>query len=189
MRMRWTTAGMMAAGLAAGAGSAGAQVTLQPGAKVRVTAPTAGVNRFEGTVIAAGDTLDVARGTARVRVPAVAVTRIELSRGKSRSAGALRGVLWGAGIGLALGAATASSADEYDCLRPDIGGYQDCDRITSGEWIAASTVGGAFWGTIIGAIVGRERWDTITIPATRTSMSLTPWVLPGGRAGLSVTLR
>lgn len=100
--MRWLTAGMVVAGLALGAGSAGAQVTLQPGAKVRVTAPSAGVNRFEGTVIAAGDTLDVARGTARIRVPAGAVTRIELSGGKSRGAGALRGALWRAGIGVTL---------------------------------------------------------------------------------------
>lgn len=186
--MRWMTAGIMAAGLAACAGSAGAQVTLTPGAKVRVTAPSAGVQRFEGTVIAAGDTLDVARGTARIRVPSSAVTHIELSRGKSRSAGALRGAMWGAGIGLALGAATASSIEEEDC-DGDLGGLEETCDVDPGEWIVASTLGGAFWGTIIGAIVGRERWDTITVPGTRTSMQVTPWVLPGGRAGVSVTLR
>lgn len=187
--MRWMTAGMMAAGLAAGAGSAGAQVTLQPGAKVRITAPTAGVDRFEGTVIAAGDTLDVARGTARIRVPGSAVTRIELSRGKSRGAGALRGAMWGAGIGLGLGAITASTIEDEDYCDGEYGSLEDTCDVSAGEWIAASTVGGAFWGTIIGAIVGRERWDTITVPGTRTSMTLTPWVLPGGRAGLAVTLR
>src|SRR5687768_16544385 len=104
--MRGMTAGTILMAAGATAAPLHAQVTLQPGAKVRITAPTAGVERFQGTVIAAGDTVDVARGDARVRVPAAAVTRLELSRGRSRLAGAGRGAMWGAGIGLGLGALT-----------------------------------------------------------------------------------
>jgi hypothetical protein len=168
---------------------AGAQVMLQPGAKVRITAPTAGVQRFQGTIIATGDTLDVARGDARIRVPAAAVTRLELSRGKSRLAGAGRGALWGAGIGLGIGAITMSRRDEYAGC-DDGALFVDCDPYSSGEWLAINAGGGAIWGVLIGAIVGKERWDTVPVPgATRTSMTVRPWVARDGRVGVVATLR
>ena len=185
--MRGRTAGLVAAWLATAA-TAGAQVVLQPGAKVRVTAPTAGVQRFEGTVVAAGDTLDVARGNARIRVATSAVTQIELSRGRSRSAGAARGALWGAGIGAVLGAVTYTSYK--DGCEDSLSIYDDvCDPITPGLYVASAALGGAFWGTIVGAIVGRERWDTVMMGGTRTSMAMTPWASRDGRFGVAVTLR
>ena len=187
--MRGTIAGaVLFLGAGAMAAPLGAQVVLQPGAKVRVTAPTAGVDRFQGTVIATGDTIDVSRGDARIRVPAAAVTRLELSRGKSRLAGAGRGALWGAGIGLALGAITSGQRDEYsDC--DEVAPFVECEPISSGEWLAYNTAGGAIWGTLIGAIVGKERWDTIAVPATRTSMTVRPWMTRDGQVGVVATLR
>jgi hypothetical protein len=187
--MRGMVAGLMFFIASATAAPLGAQVMLQPGAKVRITAPTAGVERFQGTVIATGDTIDVARGDARVRVPAAAVTRLELSRGKGRLAGAGRGALWGGGIGLALGAITSGQRDEYaDC--DDLEPFVECDPYSTGEWLAINTVGGAAWGALIGAIVGKERWDVIPVPgATRTSMTVRPFMAPGREVGLVVTLR
>jgi hypothetical protein len=185
--MRMTMAGV--ALTVAMAAPLGAQVMLQPGAKVRITAPTAGIQRFQGTIITTGDTIDVARGDARVRVPAAAVTRLELSRGKSRLAGAGRGALWGAGIGLAIGAISMSQRDEYaGCDDLDL--FVDCDPYSSGEWLAINAGGGAIWGALIGAIVGKERWDVVPVPgATRTSMTVRPLVAPGRALGLVVTLR
>ena len=166
----------------------GAQVTLNPGAKVRIYAPSAGVERFQGTVITTGDTIDIARGDARVRVPAAAVTRLELSRGRSRLAGAGRGALWGGGIGLVLGAVTTGQREEYtECADSDV--FNECEPMPTGTWIALNTVGGAIWGTLIGAIVGRERWDTVPVGGTRTSMTIRPWVAPRGQVGFVATLR
>jgi hypothetical protein len=186
--MRGILAGTMLMVAGAIAAPLDAQVTLQPGAKVRITAPTAGVERFQGTVIAAGDTVDVARGDARVRVPAAAVTRLELSRGRSRLAGAARGATWGAGIGLGLGALTTSQRGTYGSgtCRYSLPG--ECEPYTTGEWLAMSTASGAIWGALIGAIVGRERWDTIAAPGiSRTSIS--PWIAPDGRVGIVATVR
>ena len=185
--MRGSMMGMALLVAGAAAVPAGAQVMLQPGAKVRITAPSTGVDRFEGTIIATGDTIDVARGDARVRVPASAVTRLELSRGRSRLAGAGRGALWGAGIGLAFGALTSGLRDDPDLCGDDA---STCEGYSMGEWLVLNTTGGALWGVIIGAIVGKERWDTIAVPGTtRTSMTVQPWIAPERRVGVMVTLR
>lgn len=189
--MRCAMAGVILMIAGATADPLGAQVVLHPGAKVRITAPAAGVARFQGTVITTGDTIDVARGDARVRVPANAVTRLELSRGKGRLAGAGRGALWGGGIGLALGAITTGQRENYGRCA-ESGPYVECEPMSSGEWLAYNTVGGAMWGALIGAVVGRERWDTIAVPGpARTSMTMTmrPWVAHDGRVGLAATLR
>ena len=185
--MRGTMAGMALLLAGALAAPAGAQVTLQPGAKVRITAPSTGVDRFQGTIISTGDTIDVARGDARVRVPAAAVTRLELSRGKSRLAGAGHGALWGAGSGLVFGALTSGLRDNPDVVCEDGSG---CEAYSTGEWLALNATGGALWGVLIGAIVGKERWDAVPVPGTtRTSMTVQPWIAPERRVGVMVTLR
>lgn len=186
--MRRTMTGMVLM-IATVAVPLGAQVVVQPGAKVRVTAPTVGIQRFRGTLITTGDTLDVARGGVRVRVPSAAVTHLELSRGRSRLAGAGRGAIWGAGIGLALGAITTSQREALGpCLEVGPGG--ECESYSAGEWLVMNTAGGAIWGALIGAIVGREDWDVIARPAAaRTSMALRPWIAPDGRVGLVATMR
>jgi hypothetical protein len=72
-------------------------------------------------------------------------------RRKSRSAGAIRGLIWGVSLGAAVALLTISGADECDnCTEND----------SKAEWMAAGVVGGAIWGAGIGAIVGRERWDS-----------------------------
>ena len=185
--MRGTIVGMTLLVAGALATPAEAQVMLQPGAKVRITAPTLGVKRFQGTIISVSDTIDVARGDARVKVPAAAVTQLELSRGKSRLAGAGRGALWGGGIGLAFGAITSGLRDDAEVVCEDGAG---CEGYSMGEWLAINTASGALWGALIGAIVGKERWDTIPVPGTtRTSMTVQPLLTPERRVGVMVTLR
>lgn len=133
---------------------------LQPGARVRVTAPGIVANRYVGTVLShRGDTLQLGgQNAAPVLVPLDRVTSLELSRGKSRLSGAGRGVVWGVPIGLALGLATANSLE--DCT--DFG----CRDVSSGErsaYVVASALGGGIWGAGIGALVGRERWERFDV--------------------------
>lgn len=143
-----------------------AQVSeLQPGARVRITAPGIVAGRYAATVLTrTTDTVRVsAPGKAPFDIPVSRITALEVSRGNSRALGAGRGVLWGGGIGLALGliiAATDDSSANYYAL-------------SAGETVAYSTVSGFVYGAIIGAIVGRERWEAFEMPV-RTSLLVHP---------------
>jgi hypothetical protein len=138
---------------------------LQPGARVRVAAPGVVAGRYEGTLLSrTPDTLTLGSSTAApVAIPVARLTSVEVSRGKSRAAGALRGIKWGAPIGLALGALTASAVTG-DCI--------GCTKDYSpAEWVAVSTVSGVMWGAGIGALIGRERWDGFQL-APRTAIGV-----------------
>ncbi len=130
---------------------------IQPGARVRISAPGIVAGRYVGTVLTrSADTVELgAPGTAPIKVPFARLTSVEVSRGSSRMLGAGRGVMWGAPIGLIIGVVAASGTDGDPYC------YDSCS--TSGSYkagiVAASTVAGALWGAGIGAIVGRERWE------------------------------
>lgn len=81
-----------------------------------------------------------------VRVPASAVTQLEVSRGMSRLRGSLRGALWGGAVMAGLGALVMNDPAF------DTGG------VSSGEFIVASAVQGAVLGAIIGAFVPARVW-------------------------------
>lgn len=174
----WATA---CAGMAIGAARLQAQsMTLLPGAKVRIDAPAAGIRGFEGTIIATGDTMDIARGDARVRVPTAAMTRLELSRGKSAGAGAVRGAMWGGGVGLGLGLVTMGVID--GACESSSGGCRESRGDERLAWLGMNTLGGAVWGVAIGALVGRERWRSIS----PSGLVLAPVLGPAGGMGVRV---
>jgi len=138
---------------------------VQPGARVRIQSPGIVAGRLVATVLArTTDSLTVASpSSAPIAVPMAKITSIEISRGKSHSLGAIRGVEWGAPIGAALGLATMTLLGCDGC--GDIG----YDRA---GYVGLSTLSGVFYGSIIGAIVGRERWDAFDLPR-RTSLGIT----------------
>ncbi|HKP15929.1 MAG TPA: hypothetical protein VJT85_07690, partial [Gemmatimonadaceae bacterium] len=86
------------------------------------------------------------------------------SRGKSRSAGALRGIMWGAPIGLGFGILGLGLAE--DCVACT-------DEPSDAEVVGLFTLSGVIWGAGIGAIIGRERWERFQL-ATRASLLLRP---------------
>ena len=148
--------------------AAGQYAEVLPGARVRITAPGVVAGRYVGTVLSRpADTVVVANsGGAQVRVPIASMTSLEVSRGKSRMAGFTRGLMWGAPIGLGFGLVTMSTVDGTD--------QGDGQTWGQGEWAAYSALSGAIWGGIIGAVVGRERWDAY-LPQARVG------VMPHGR--------
>jgi hypothetical protein len=159
------------------AAPARAQLTeMQPGARVRIQAPGIVAGRYVGTVLTRGaDTVELgAPGTAPIKVPFSRITSVEVSRGSSRSLGALRGLAWGVPIGLVVGVVAAAGTDDDPYC------FDVCSTGNSykASIIAASTLGGALWGAGIGAIVGRERWERFEI-APRSSFDLR-----NGRANL-----
>jgi hypothetical protein len=152
------------------AAPAGAQMTeLQPGARVRVQAPGIVAGRYVGTVLTrTADTVELgAPGAAPIKVPLARVTSVEVSRGSSRSLGALRGLAWGAPIGLVFGVVTAAGTDGDPYC------FDTCSTSSSYKAgiIAARTLAGALWGAGIGALVGRERWERFDI-ASRSSFDV-----------------
>lgn len=140
---------------------------VHPGIGVRVRAPSMLFDRFEGVYLGRqgdkGDTLlfgNDARGP--IKVPASAITQMEVSDGRSRLRGALHGALWGGGVAAIIGglAGTISVEDSLASSSP--------------AFIAEIAAGGAELGAIIGAIVGRRVWKEthpqIFMNTTRSSL-------------------
>ena len=142
---------------AVGALPAQAQLTeLQPGTRVRVEASGIVAGRYVGTVLAStADTMTIGSpDRLPLAIPTARISAIEVSRGKSKMEGAKRGVLWGAPIGLALGAFAAAMPT---C---DRGRYNNCDDYpTDVEFVVGNLVGSVVIGAGIGALIGREKWE------------------------------
>jgi hypothetical protein len=154
---------------------------VQPGARVRVEAPGIVAGRYVGTVLTrTADTITVGSPTgAPVVVPTSRLTGLEISRGKSRTAGAVRGMMWGVPIGLAAGLIS-------------LGAYEDCSSgggcggaETKGTLVMLTALSGAAWGAAIGAIVGREAWDSYEL-GPRASIGVLPH---GVTLGMRLSLR
>lgn len=145
-----------------------AQVTeVQPGARVRIRAPGIVAGRYAGTVL--GRTADTVRvgapGKTPLDIPFSRITSLEISRGDSRALGAVRGALWGGGIGLGSALIVGTSIEGKAVAASD--------TISTAQLVWETTIGGIFLGGIIGAIVGRERWESFNAPG-RTSFRVQP---------------
>ena len=154
----------------------GQMLEVQPGARVRVLAPGALAGRLTGIVIArTADSLTITRTNASpLAIPMSRLTSVELSRGKSHAAGALKGLVIGAAVGLVMG---LTPIPEPTCTS------RGCDpELTRGEFMGSTILGAGSLGAGIGAIVGRERWDRYQLPA-RVGL-----VLPSRTQGVGVSL-
>jgi hypothetical protein len=138
----------------------------QPGARVRIQAPGILAGPFVGTVLAReGGIVRVGSPSMQpLDIPLDRITSFEISRGKSRWAGAGRGAVIGVPIGLALGLLSASVASDEDRAYSD-GARRD--TLSRGEVVAYTTLGSMFWGAVIGAFIPQEKWDRFAM-APRT---------------------
>jgi hypothetical protein len=126
-------------------------VEIRTGSRVRLDAPGIVGDHMVATVISrSADTLTVANQNAPpIAVPTSRITRLEVSRGDSRTAGALHGIKVGVPIGAAFGLLGLLLID--DC--------NNCDSPPNRAAIVpAFAASGAFYGAIIGAIVQHEQW-------------------------------
>lgn len=147
-----------------------AQLTeAQPGARVRVTAPGVVAGTFVGTVLARepGIMRVGSQDTAPIDVPLDRLTSLEISKGKSRAAGAGRGTVVGGLVGLAVGAVAALSDDEDRAYY----NYSTNTRDTTsrGAMVAYGVFTGALIGAAIGVFIPKERWERFDL-APRTGM-------------------
>ncbi len=155
------------------------------GAVVRVTAPRAGLDRRRARAIASrADSLTVlAEGRVRGDTTTLTiawrdVTELARSQGVDRGAGARRGAAIGA-LAIAIpGAALTGGMLWYDWSRDQRNRcYDYCylGPVVLGVMTVAGTGVGALTGALIGAGVGRERWELVSLPAR---VGLVP--MPGG---------
>jgi hypothetical protein len=157
------------------AASASAQATTPASNdRVRLVAPGVVDGRLTGTVVtASAEAVDIRGGDGTVRsVPRSSITRLEVSRGRSRAAGALKGGLWGTGAGVALALANAGFSD---------GGCDENagDCVSTFAGIVTWTALGTGLGTVIGFGIGSERWQRLPVGVS---------FLPRGRRGLGLSV-
>ncbi len=152
------------------------RVPVEPGARVRVTAPDLGINKYNGWMRGVvGDTLTV----DTLRLPLASVTRFEVHRGRKSTVG--RGALIGAAVGAGSGAVLGAIAFSEDCIMdPD-----PCPA--AGALMGAITFGlpGLLVGTIVGALTKTDRWEAV--PLGRIRVTFTP--VRNGRLAILASVR
>jgi len=167
------------------ASSLAAQEVIQPGARVRVTAPQLAPNPITGIVSAvdsASITLADAEGRAGAVIPLASVQTVEIDSGSRSHAGrgAKIGSVVGAAAGLALGIAAASQNTP--------GGWFNCYA----GCVAAVTGGGAVWGLALGALFGAAihstRWEKAALPQASRTLGVSLMPRRGGVA-LALSMR
>ena len=156
-----------------------------PGTRIRVSAQGLAAPRLVGTVVALhADTLLFAPQSGRglIAVPRESIERLEVSRSRSSVGPA---ILKYAGIGLFMGAATGALAGPLvmssgcTALKKDVGNQSKClaDLVDGETRLKAALlfgIAGTAVGALVGAIVGRERWERVVPGGVRVSFAPQP---------------
>ena len=156
---------------------------IDPGDRVRVTAPSLDLDKDVGTVAAlVADTfvVELEDQADALDVPLSEVTRLEVHQGHKSRAGT------GALIGAGAGAATGVTVALVDCAGDEC--HLDGSDVTGAVVLvlgAGGALAGAGLGALIGAAIKTDRWELV--PLDRIRVGRSP-AAPDGVA-VSVTLR
>jgi len=136
-----------------------------------------------------GDSIVLARDAAQATYPVASLTDVHVSRGKSAWSGAKFGALIGGGVGLALGVREAMLPNDDSARLRD----PDCDAATTAcryesdvATVTGPVMGSALLGALAGAIVRRERWVPVTLPAAVRDGEPARLLLGPGRGGVHI---
>jgi hypothetical protein len=141
---------------------------VEPGARVRVTAPAAGISRYVGEYVAGTSDTVYMRGEADavpLAIPLASVTLLELHTGEKRRR------LLGTGVGLSVGVIAGLAT-----------GTLDEDRALSAMVLA---VPGSFVGFLVGSVLKTDRWEA----AVQTAPLVSGISQRETRVGLGVSFR
>ena len=135
-------------------------LSLEPGARVRITAPYLGIKKQAATFQALrGDTL-VVMADSTMRCPLAAVTRLDVYRG--RKSHPWRGAAVGAavgGVGALAVTVAACSTEEFDCS----------NKSYPAAAVGVGILGGGLIGLGIGALTKTDRWEEVPVDQIRVS--------------------
>jgi hypothetical protein len=143
-------------------------VPVEPGARVRVTAPAEGVRKYVGTYVAGDKDTVYVQGeadAAPLAISVAAVTRLELHSGRKHRR------LLGTGVGCAAGVALGAAS-----------GIINEDGAMSGLVLA---VPGCFAGLVVGSLFTTDRWEE----AVETHLLLSGAPRHGVRLGFAAPFR
>lgn len=152
---------LMVVSFAHGAQTAQAQTGLREGVKVRIAVPAA--PRVTGVVQSVTpDSIILFTEPSGIRfgIARPSVQSMWVSQGRSASAGAKKGALWGVATFGGLGILTAIAMASETSL-----GEGDPGMIAAG-FAAVAVAEGAIIGAIIGAFVKSERWKSVSLSPT-----------------------
>ncbi|HYR06356.1 MAG TPA: hypothetical protein VEQ60_01230 [Longimicrobium sp.] len=144
---------------------------LQPGDRIRVTAPQAFRTPVTGTVAeTAPDVLTLARGGGAVdtvNIPMALVRKVEVSRGHlSRGHGVRRGAVQGLAAGVVVGALVGGILGVGVDAREGENVNEVSESLTSAAQFGAI-------GLVAGGLMGmreRERWERLALPDVSVGM-------------------
>lgn len=156
-----------------------------PGARLRIAAQGVVAGQLVATVLSrTADSLVLGGpGMQPLTVAVSRLTSIEVSRGKSRLDGAIRGIKWGVPISVGFASLIAPGLTRCDL----VAGVRRCGlEASTGDKVGFALVGGPlvgiFYGAPIGALIGAEKWERFE-PITRTS-----FIMHQGRPGMGMSL-
>jgi hypothetical protein len=170
-----------------------AQVSLRPGARVRIARPmicpphtncTGGSpQQYVGTFVTwSDDTLLVQSNGSTIVLPLDAVTKLEVSQGQKSNTvvGALVGLLIGGIAGAAIAKATHEECEGgWGCFG-DLG-----PRFVAGAGFVIGGLGGGGVGALIGRSIKTDRWEEVPLDRVRVSFGLQR----EGRFGFGASVR
>ena len=151
--------------------------TIPSGTRVRIESD--GALAVTGKLVEqTADSIIVTVHQARSALPVAAISRLRMSEGRSRTEGANRGMKIGAitlatSTALIMGTAYLTDSSE------------DKDPALLLAFIPMGGMVGALYGTVIGFVIGRERWTTVYLRPV--NVELEP--MPGGRFGVGAKIR
>ena len=153
---------------------AGLEAQLQPGQRVRITAPQLGISKHSGTLVAVdGDTLTV----DNLQVALTNLTRLDVYMGWQGHAGT-GAVVGGLVVGVPsaiLTAALCASLGDVSCQAPD----------GAAIGLLVGGAAGALVGAGVGLLIKSDRWEEV--PLDRLRVSFAPQ--RDGRFGLGLLVR
>ena len=135
---------------------------LEPGQRVRVTAPDLGMDKQAATFNALESGVLVVTADSTMRCPLASVTRLDVYGGQKSNTlkGMGYGLLIGAGVGVLVGAVVPCR----DAL--DFSYESDCVKIGG----AAGAVLGLAVGTTVGLLTKSDRWEEVPLDQVRVSL-------------------
>jgi hypothetical protein len=184
---------LIALGVAVSGARADEPAPPAPGTRVRLTAPSVAGKRLVGNVVGLDDaTLTLRRDGAvdTMLVPRSAITRVEVSRHRSRKGKAAAiGMLVGLGAAVAVGLAVGDNCASLRTPEPGIIGFSD--RLArslchgKGETAALSAILTVPLGMLFGAVAAPgEKWEASSM--SRLQMAIAPARDGGLRAAITV---
>lgn len=138
-----------------------------PGDRVRVSAPSIGIERLVATVLVLKPDTVVVRNREPLALPIASLTKLDVSR--DRKSRARFGMIIGFWVGAAAGAVIAGSLENTeDSEFPDVNPDETVGALLGGALLGG--LAGAGLGALVGSTIKTDRWEPVPIDRLRVGV-------------------